>query len=250
MNENFDTFDEFVMKYDMNVDMIAYKYNHTYRTVHQAEEIARSLNLTEEDKDLASIIALLHDVARFRQWTEYKTFNDHESIDHGEEGVKILFEENEIKKYNIDEKYYKIIKTAIRLHNKLNYNEEELNSKEKLHTKIIRDADKIDIIYSFSTQRLLEIDSDDSPISEKVYESFKNHKSVNKEEVITKNDRVIMELALVYDLNYKYSLEKVYKENYLGKMIESFKNKEIFEPYIKEINEYMKGKIENVREEI
>jgi hypothetical protein len=33
-------------------------------------------------------------------------------------------------------------------------------------------------------------------------------------------------------------------------MIESFKNKEIFEPYIKEINEYMKGKIENVREEI
>ena len=59
-----------------------------------------------------------------------------------------------------------------------------------------------------------------------------------------------MELALVYDLNFKYSLEKVYKENYLGKMIESFENKELFEPFIKEINEYMKGEIENVREEI
>ena len=51
MNENFDIFDEFVMKYDMNIDMIAYKYNHSYRTVHQAEEIARSINLSEEDKE-------------------------------------------------------------------------------------------------------------------------------------------------------------------------------------------------------
>ena len=244
MNENFDIFDEFVMKYDMNIDMIAYKYNHSYRTVHQAEEIARSINLSEEDKELASLIALLHDIARFKQWTEYKTF------DHGDEAIKILFDEKEIEKYNVDKKDYDIIKKAIKYHNKLEYNEEELNEKEKLHAKIIRDADKIDIIYSFSTQRLLEIKSDGSPISDKVSEKIKNHKLVNKEDIVTKNDRVIMELALVYDLNFKYSLEKVYKENYLGKMIESFENKELFEPFIKEINEYMKGEIENVREEI
>lgn len=250
MNENFDIFDEFVMKYDMNIDMIAYKYNHSYRTVHQAEEIARSINLSEEDKELASLIALLHDIARFKQWTEYKTFDDHKSFDHGDEAIKILFDEKEIEKYNVDKKDYDIIKKAIKYHNKLEYNEEELNEKEKLHAKIIRDADKIDIIYSFSTQRLLEIKSDGSPISDKVSKKIKNHKLVNKEDIVTKNDRVIMELALVYDLNFKYSLEKVYKENYLGKMIESFENKELFEPFIKEINEYMKGEIENVREEI
>ena len=250
MNENFDIFDEFVMKYDMNIDMIAYKYNHSYRTVHQAEEIARSINLSEEDKELASLIALLHDIARFKQWTEYKTFDDHKSFDHGDEAIKILFDEKEIEKYNVDKKDYDIIKKANKYHNKLEYNEEELNEKEKLHAKIIRDADKIDIIYSFSTQRLLEIKSDGSPISDKVSEKIKNHKLVNKEDIVTKNDRVIMELALVYDLNFKYSLEKVYKENYLGKMIESFENKELFEPFIKEINEYMKGEIENVREEI
>ena len=250
MNENFDIFDEFVMKYDMNIDMIAYKYNHSYRTVHQAEEIARSINLSEEDKELASLIALLHDIARFKQWTEYKTFDDHKSFDHGDEAIKILFDEKEIEKYNVDKKDYDIIKKAIKYHNKLEYNEEELNEKEKLHAKIIRDADKIDIIYSFSTQRLLEIKSDGSPISDKVSEKIKNHKLVNKEDIVTKTDRVIMELALVYDLNFKYSLEKVYKENYLGKMIESFENKELFEPFIKEINEYMKGEIENVREEI
>ena len=95
MNENFDVFDDFVMTYDMNEKMIGYKYNHSYRTVHQAEEIARSLELDEEDMNLASNIALLHDVARFRQWTDYKTFDDFNSFDHGDEGVKILFDEGE-----------------------------------------------------------------------------------------------------------------------------------------------------------
>ena len=168
MNENFDVFDEFVMSYDMKIDMIGYKYTHSYRTVHQAEEIVRSLELDEEDMILASNVALLHDVARFRQWTDYKTFDDFKSFDHGDEGVKILFDEGEIYKYQIDEKDYEVISTAVRLHNKLEYDENLLSEKEKLHTKIIRDADKLDIIYSFSTQRLLEVESDDSIISDKV----------------------------------------------------------------------------------
>lgn len=247
MNDNFDVFDEFVMSYDMNEDMIAYKYNHSYRTVHQAEEIARSLNLDDEDKELASFIALIHDVARFRQWADYKTFDDHNSFDHGDEGVKILFEEGEIKKYNLDERYYDIVKNAIIFHNKLLLDENGLSEKEVLHCKIIRDADKIDIIYSFSTHRLLEIESDDSVISDKVAESIKKHELVNKKDVITKNDRVIMELALVYDLNFDYSIKRVYEEKYLEKMVDSFKNKELFMPYLNEINEYMKGRIENAR---
>ena len=250
MEENFDTFNDFVMQYDMSEDMIVYKFNHTYRTVHQAEEIARSLNLTEEDKELATIIALLHDVARFRQWTEYKTFTDAKSFDHGDEGVKILFDEGEIEKYNIDKKYYDIIKTAVRLHNKLDINEEELSAKELLHTKIIRDADKIDIIYSFSTQRLLEIKSDDSKLSEKVINDFNNHKQVNKLDINNINDKIISILALTYDLNYKYSLKRIYEEEYYNKMIESFHNVEVFKPYVEEVHKFIKGEIEDVREEI
>lgn len=244
MNENFDVFDDFVMTYDMNEKMIGYKYNHSYRTVHQAEEIARSLELDEEDMNLASNIALLHDVARFRQWTDYKTFDDFNSFDHGDEGVKILFDEGEIEKYQIDEKDYDVINTAIRLHNKLEYDEKLLTDKEKLHTKIIRDADKLDIIYSFSTQRLLEIESDDSVISDKVIKKIKNHMLVNKEDVQNKNDRIIMELALVYDLNFKYSLRRVYEEKYLYKMIDELYNKDLFMPYVDEIYEYLKNEIE------
>ena len=41
MNENFDIFDEYVMNYDMNEEMIKFKYNHSYRVTHQSEEISR-----------------------------------------------------------------------------------------------------------------------------------------------------------------------------------------------------------------
>ena len=58
MNENHDAFDNYVMKFDMNERMIAYKYNHSYRVVHQAEEICRSLDLDTYERDIASLIAL------------------------------------------------------------------------------------------------------------------------------------------------------------------------------------------------
>ena len=119
-----------------------------------------------------------------------------------------------------------------------------------MHTKIIRDADKIDIIYSFSTQRLLEIKSDDSKLSENVINSFNNHKSVNKLDINNINDKIISILALTYDLNFKYSLKRIYEEEYFNKMIESYHNVEVFKPYVEEVHKFIKGEIEDVREEI
>ena len=156
MNENFDAFDKYAMNYDMNEKMIAFKYNHSYRVVHQAEEICRSLEMDTYERDVASLIALLHDIARFRQWTEYKTFSDKDSFDHGDVGVQILFDENEIKNYTVNKEDYDVIKKAIINHNKVEI-DKSLNERELLHSKIIRDADKIDILYSFSTDKLIEI---------------------------------------------------------------------------------------------
>jgi putative nucleotidyltransferase with HDIG domain len=227
--------------------MIEYKYNHSYRVVHQAEEICRSINLDTVERDLASNIALLHDIARFRQWTEYKTFSDKDSFDHGDEGCKILFDEGEIHNYNIDKDDYEIVKTAIYNHNKYQINFDELTVRETLHTKIIRDADKIDILYAFSTNRLLELKEDDSGISDNIKEGFFKHKEVPNEERKTVNDRIISLIGLVYGLYYDYSKERVYNEDYLGKMYKHIKNKKLFKPYIDEAKKYLKGEIKNVR---
>ena len=241
MNENFDAFDNYVMKYDMNETMIAYKYNHSYRVVHQAEEICRSLDLDTVERDLASNIALLHDIARFRQWTEYKTFDDENSFDHGDEGVKILFSEGEIDNYVIDKEDYDIVKKAIFNHNKYNVDFKKLNDREKMHTKIIRDADKVDILYSFSTNRLLELKEDDKAISEEVRDAFFEHKQVLKKYVVSKNDRIVMLMGLIFDLYYDYSKERVLNEKYIEKMYEHLKNKKIFKEFRDEAIKYLKG---------
>ena len=242
MNENFDAFDAYAMKFDMNEKMIEYKYNHSYRVVHQAEEICRSLNMDTVERDLASLIALLHDVARFRQWTEYKTFHDEDSFDHGDEGVKILFEEGEIDNYIIDKDDYEVLKKAIKNHNKFKI-EDKLNERELLHSKIVRDADKIDILYAFSTNRLLEVKEDDAEINPEIKESYFKHKQALSEKIESANDRVISMFSLVYDLNYDYSIDRVLEEKYLEKMLEHLKNKKLFKPYVDEAIKYMKGKL-------
>ena len=49
---------------------------------------------------------MLHDIARFEQVKRYHTFVDRNSVNHGELGVKILFEEGLIR--NFIEEYNKI----------------------------------------------------------------------------------------------------------------------------------------------
>ena len=241
MNENFDAFDDYAMTYDMNERMIAYKYNHSYRVVHQSDEICRSLDLDNVERDLAVIIALLHDIARFRQWTNFKTFSDSKSFDHGVEGAKILFEEGMIDKFTVNKEDYEIIKKAIINHNKYII-ESGLNEKELLHSKIVRDADKIDILYAFSTNRLLEIENDDSSISEEVSREFFAHKAVDRKNIKTVNDRALAMFSLVFDLNFDYSYERVYNEKYLDKIYEGMKNKDIFKSFLDEANKFLKEK--------
>ena len=246
MNENFDAFDKYVMNYDMKERMIEYKYNHSYRVVHQAEEICRSLDLDNVERDLASLIALLHDIARFRQWTDYKTFTDEDSFDHGDEGEKILFDEGEIKNYVCDKEDYDIIRKAVRNHNKYII-EDGLNDRELLHSKIIRDADKIDILYAFSTYRLLEIDNDDSPINDEVRKQFYRHEAIDKNNFKSVNDLALARISLIFDLNYDYSFERVYREKYIDKLYEGIKNKNIFKEFYEEAIRFLKKRCNDDR---
>ena len=246
MNENHDAFDEYAMKFDMNERMIQYKYNHSYRVVHQ-EEICRSLNLDTEERDLASTIALLHDIARFRQWRDFKTFSDAKSFDHGDEGVKILFDEGEIKNYNVKSDDLDILKTAIKNHNKYLIDPNKMSVREALHSKIIRDADKVDILYAFSTNHLLELDEDDAEISDEVRDKFFEHDQVLKSKLKSKNDMTIMLWGLIFDLNYDYSKERILNEKYIEKMYGFLKHKKIFKPFYEEAIKWLKEETKNAR---
>ena len=84
-------FQEYTDRYDSSRDMIRLKIEHTYRVCGLCQQIARSLDLPEEEVDIAWLTGLLHDVGRFEEQRVYGTFTDADSIDHAKYGARILF---------------------------------------------------------------------------------------------------------------------------------------------------------------
>ena len=69
-------FDKYACQYNFDEILIKLKYEHSYRVMNICKEIAEDLNLGKEDVELAMVIGLLHDYARFEQWKQFKTFNN------------------------------------------------------------------------------------------------------------------------------------------------------------------------------
>ena len=227
-------FEKFLEKYDIKNERIKYKKSHSYRVMQEAEQIAKSLNLSEEEIQIAMLIGLLHDIGRFEQIKRYNTFKDYLSVDHGDLGVEILTKDNYIRNYIKETKYDSIILKAIKNHNKFKI-EEGLSEKELVFAKIIRDADKLDIFYEGVMQfwntdeKIKEIE--ESEPSLEILEKFKNKQLINNKEEKTPVDRLLKFFSFIFDINFKYSIQKIQNEDYVNKVLSkfSFKNKEIKE---------------------
>lgn len=221
--------------FDKSIYLIEYKYNHSYRVMENSIKIANGLKLSDEEVKLATVIGLLHDIGRFKQYTNHQNdvTNDHATL-----GVKVLFDDKIIEKMNIDKKYYDIIKYSINNHNKLSI-DPCYNDKFIMQANILRDSDKIDILYAVS-EDLIKLELDDSEISEKVEKKFYLKKLINKKDLKTPNDRLLLFLAFLFDLNYNISLDIINSNKIIEKIFNKVKDKEKFNEYFDFIKKYAK----------
>ena len=217
-------FDNYAKNYDIDNENIKLKFYHSHKVENIAGEIAKSINLSEEEIELAKLVGLLHDIARFEQYTRFQTFSDLKSIDHADEYDNIIFK-------------------AVKNHNKFKI-EDGLTEKELLYSKIARDADKIDIFFevliTFYTDQHEKDIFESELISDEILEQVLNHKTLLYKPNATKMDSYIAMLCLTFDLNFKYSYEIMQKEDYINKIINRFNFK----------NEETRKKIEIIRNEI
>jgi len=242
-------FDEYVYKYDMNELPIKQKYEHSYRVMNICNQIAKDLNLNEEDTKLAMVIGLLHDYARFEQWDKFKTFYDEKSIDHGDLAVKILFADNHIDKFDIPLSYYEIIYEAIKFHNKYGY-PNNIPEKNEMFCKLIKDADKLDIFYLTSIGEI-ELFDDDSDVNEIISSEFYKEKLLRKEDRKTNSDKIIFKLAMMYDFNFKYSYKYIKEKGIVDKIFDLVNRNKKLEPYFNYIDKYVEeGSKQYVRKKI
>ena len=246
-------FQKYLENYDANDGSIALKIRHTYEVVRKSEYIAQGLKLDDENIKLAKIIALLHDIGRFEQVKQTKDFADNKNFEHANYGVKVLFEDNLIRKFVKDNKYDNIIKKAIYNHNKYKI-EEELNDIELLHCKIIRDADKLDNFRVKETEDFKNIFPSKyntqtinyEEVSPKVFNDFIKHKCIKLEDRKTIIDYWVCVIAFIFDLNFDISLKYVKENNYIDILINriDYKNADT-KKKMEDIRECAKKYIEN-----
>ncbi len=218
-------FKQYVKKYNPEDEKIKIKIAHIERVSQIAKKLAEELNLNDEDVKLAELIGLLHDIGRFEQVRRYNTFVDKDSINHGEFGVKILFDNSLIREFVDTDRYNEIIKLAILNHNRADI-EKGLTERENLHARIIRDADKTDIFYVLTTGDKKAIwESDDLSndiVTDEIYREFMEDKYINYQKRNTSVDILISHFAYVYDFNFRQTLNIIKENKYIDKVYERF----------------------------
>jgi putative nucleotidyltransferase with HDIG domain len=210
MEEATKIFNDYYNNFDSSLNGVSRKYDHTFRVVNYAERIAKSLNLNDDDFVLASKCALFHDIARFKQWSEFNTFEDALSFDHGDEGEKIL------KDLGINDE---IILLSTRVHNKISV-PEEFDERYKMFSNITRDADKLDNLCI----KFPKLDSNyEVPIE--AINSLLNKEMVKNNEKYDDNNlfHILREIAFIFDLNFKESFRIIKEDGCLGRRLNLLK---------------------------
>lgn len=217
----------YVSNFDTSNFHIKRKIDHSLRVMQISKQIAESLNLSQEEINISTLIGLLHDIGRFEQMRIYNTFNDRKSIDHGNLGAEILEKNNYIRKYIEENKYDEIIFIAIRNHNKFQI-EDGLSEKEILFSKIIRDADKLDILYQgtcISWANSIEEVEKEKIIKENI-RPFEEKRLVNRDKDLLQTTNQINHLLTIlgftFDINFDISYKILKEKDYMNIIINRF----------------------------
>ncbi len=236
-------FDEYAHRYDMNIPEINYKYHHSYRVMDNMIVLAKNMNLSYCEIKIAKVIGLLHDIGRFEQFKRYQSFKDN-YLDHADYGVEVIKKEKILDTFDIPKEDYEVVYKAIKNHNKYAI-EPGLNRKELLFAKLIRDADKLDILYALSNPELKNIiREDDSTISKKVNDEFFANKQVVRDYQETFNENIVVIFSFAYDFNFNLSLDMLNYENYYDKIYARLDKKDMFKKYIDHVKEYIRERTE------
>lgn len=234
-----EAFNKYVSNYDLNDEKIRLKYNHSIRVMEQMVKYAKLLDFNDKDVEIARIIGLLHDIGRFEQLKVYNTFVDNRSVDHADYSVEQLFKKNEIKLFCDDEEIYPLLEFCIKNHNK-DHIEEILDERVLKFARLIRDVDKLDVMYLFGI--LGELNQKikyDLPITEEVIKFVMRHETVECNVAENYNDRLVVQLAFVFDVNNDIILKeyKEYLEAYYKQLDDDGRLNEIYDEIIKYIDE-------------
>lgn len=229
MNELEKWFHEYVssflndnLQFNLNIRL---KRDHSVRVQQEMRRLAKKLNLNANEVYLAEILGLFHDIGRFEQLRDYRTFMDCNSTNHAILGVRILKEQSWF--INFPDDIRSIIEYAIGHHNAKTL---PFHKKESylFFARLLRDGDKLDILrvvtdyYEHPDPNLddvIVLNLPDSPsYAPEIIDELLQGKIVSSHFIRTRNDFKLLQMGWIYDVNFSYTLVLMKEREYLKKI--------------------------------
>ena len=210
-------FESYLNSYDRTDDKVRLKIVHTYGVVGQAANIARRMRLSNEDTELAKLIALLHDLGRFEQLRRFDSFEP-DTMDHAAYGVQVLFEEGMIRKFLPESR------TAIAKHSDYSLSG-AADARTQLHARLIRDADKLDncrVKLTDATETFLGASPEEigaQEISPAIYDTIFRNQCILSADRKTLMDYWVSYIAYFFDINFRESMDIIVENDFISRIV-------------------------------
>jgi putative nucleotidyltransferase with HDIG domain len=227
------------------------KEQHSRRTCQEMLYLADQIKLTDNQKRIAEVIAIFHDIGRFEQFIRYRTYNDTRSVDHCVLGLEVLQKTGVLDGVVREEREF--IERAIEYHGR-KVLPADLDGQCLLFSKLIRDADKLDVFY-VTTQYykqyrddpgnfLLELEfPDKTTYSAEVVEAILRGELIDYSVLQTLNDMKLLQLGWVYDIYFTATLKRVKRRKFLEILLDFLPQTEDIEKVKEKIFAYVDFRI-------
>jgi len=217
------------------------KIRHTYEVVRNIEEIAIQEGMDERTVQLARVIALLHDLGRFRQFMEFGTFDDTKSLNHAELSVRVIEKEGFGKL--IPEEERDVVTRSILQHNQPEITVSPEN-KAALYSRLLRDADKIDIWKLQSKMDVVyalgEFGSQDQyTVPAGILDCFREKRIVRLEMAGSLNDFRLLRLGWIFDMHFRATFRHLVRKDYATRILSKIPASPELRKITGIINQYM-----------
>ncbi len=225
---------------------ITLKKEHSLLVSIYSGNIAELEKISSNEVVFAAAAGLLHDIGRFEQYKKYRTFHDAVSVDHGDLGADILLNSQFASHFNSEE--LSILVYAVKNHNKKEF--PKTNDYKELITRIIRDADKLDIFRVLTEMMNPETGGtlthhlpDVEEYSDDIIEDILEGKQVCYTRRKTRNDVRLTMLNWIQDLSFEYSFRHIVEKNYVETVCSYLPKTEKIQKVKNHINSFIETKL-------
>lgn len=200
---------------------------------------------------LAEVAALCHDLGRFPQFRDFRTFKDSESINHAHLSARIIKEKNLLDFLPQDQR--DAVALAVRLHNAFEV-PAGLDPETEELLRLLRDADKLDIwrvfidyFYAPEAERAsgAGLGFPDLPLcSPEVLAAVGAQQMVRLSIMKSLNDFKMLQLSWIYDINFTSTLRLIKERGVLEQLAATLPREQAVLDVVGRVRAYLERRLE------